>query len=74
MRRFFAPVVLTCVTGGVAYYNLISQSDRLVLMGMETLVGADPQRQGEASLAFLAGLMCIAWVMALRDRRLADDA
>ena len=46
MRRYFAPVVLTCLTAGVAYYNLFSDTDRIVLMGVESMVGADPRRQG----------------------------
>jgi len=69
MRRYFAPVVLTCLTAGVAYYNLFSDTDRIVLMGVESMVGADPRRQGEASVALLACVMCVAWVLAIREAR-----
>ena len=69
MRRYFAPVVLTCLTAGVAYYNLFSESNRIVLMGVESMVGADPRRQGEASVALLACVMCVAWVLAIREAR-----
>ena len=69
MRRYFAPVVLACVTAGVAYSNLFSDTNRIVLMGVESMVGADPQRQGEASVVLLACVTCVAWVLSIREAR-----
>ena len=72
MRGYLASVVLTVVTLGVAWYNHQSHTDQMILMGMEALVGSDPKRQGEASLAFLSGLTLLSWVLAFREQRKAS--